>query len=439
MYLTQSAADRGRRSNDQGLSPALAEPRPGQHSSRGAKPGLRRVGVVAAVVTMTILLLGVAAPAAHGATPTNSSVEPHALTANPTCVKGSIGESICVYAHATSLEAEFNGFVSFGLSAAVLEASGEHEGDSIDASEELSSFKYDSTVTVPSDYYAGNACVVTVSFTTSVPEPTKLCASFDLFVPGVGGGYRLSGANGKVSGSGNAVEYGSLSTSPTANPVVGIASTPAGKGYWEVTRDGGVARFGDAGNYNDLPGLHVNVHDIVAIAPTSDGKGYWLIGADGGEFAFGDAGYHGSLPGLHIHVDDIVGMVATPNGKGYILVGRDGGVFVFGGVYHGSLPGLHIRVDDIVGILPTGAETGYVLVGSDGGSFVFGTGSGYYGSLPGRKVKVSDIVGIALSPDQHGYWMVGANASVYNFGDATYFGTPAGATSDLPITAISAT
>jgi hypothetical protein len=35
--------------------------------------------------------------------------------------------------------------------------------------------------------------------------------------------------------------------------------------------------------------------------------------------------------------------------------------------------------------------------------------------------------------------MVGANASVYNFGDATYFGTPAGATSDLPITAISAT
>ena len=436
MYLTQSAADRGRRPNERGLSPALAEPRPGQHSSRGARPGLRRVGVVAAVVTMTMLLLGVAAPAAHGATPTNSTVEPHALTANPTCVKGSIGQSICVYAHTTSLEAEFTGFVV--LSYGVLEASGAHEGTSFQASPlKISGFKYTYSVTVPSDYYKGEACAASLLSFSSTPTP--VCASFDLFVPGVGGGFRLSAANGKVSGSGNAVEYGSLSTSPKANPVVGIASTPDGKGYWEVTRDGGVARFGDAGNYNDLPGLHVNVHDIVAIAPTSDGKGYWLIGADGGEFAFGDAGYHGSLPGLHIHVDDIVGMVATPNGKGYILVGRDGGVFVFGGVYHGSLPGLHIRVDDIVGILPTGAETGYVLVGSDGGSFVFGTGSGYYGSLPGRKVKVSDIVGIALSPDQHGYWMVGANASVYNFGDSTYFGTPAGATSDLPITAISAT
>jgi hypothetical protein len=435
MYLGQSAAGRWRRSNDQGTSPALAEPRAGQQSSREDISGLRRIGVVAAVVTMTILLLGATAPAAQGATPTNSTVKPHALTANPTCVKGGTGQSICVYAHTTSLEAEFSGFVL--LSFGGLEASGAHEGTSIDTSLELSGFKYTYSVTVPSDYYSGKACAASLlSFSST---PTELCATFELFVPGVGGGYRLSAANGKVSGSGNAQEYGSLSTSPTSNPVVGLASTTDGKGYWEVTRDGGVARFGDAGNYNDLPGLHVRVDDIVAIAPTSDGKGYWLIGGDGGEFAFGDAGYHGSLPGLHIHVDDIVGMVATPNGKGYILVGRDGGVFVFGGVYHGSLPGLHIHVDDIVGILPTGAETGYVLVGSDGGSFVFGTGSGYYGSLPGRHVKVSDIVGIALSPDQHGYWMVGANASVYNFGDATYFGTPAGATSDLPITAISAT
>lgn len=88
-----------------------------------------------------------------------------------------------------------------------------------------------------------------------------------------------------VFGAGNAVEYGSLETTPAVDPVVGIASTPDGKGYWEVTRDGDVARFGDAGSYGDLPDLHVKVDDIVAIAPTSNGKGYWLIGADGGEFA----------------------------------------------------------------------------------------------------------------------------------------------------------
>jgi hypothetical protein len=34
---------------------------------------------------------------------------------------------------------------------------------------------------------------------------------------------------------------------------------------------------------------------IVAIAPTPDGGGYWLVGQDGGIFAFGDAQYHGSL------------------------------------------------------------------------------------------------------------------------------------------------
>lgn len=433
MYLTQSAADTGHASNGRGHS-SCAEQRAGRH---------HRFGVVAVVVTMTILFLGVTAPAAHGATPTPSdstsnasAANPHALTTNPTCVHGSLGESICVTAGTTTLKAEFSGFITgFGG----LQASGAHEGTSINTSLDLSGFSYTYSVTVPSDYYKGLACGASILGFFGSSEPSELCANFDLFVTGTGGGYRLSAANGKVTGSGNATEYGSLSTSPTTDPVVGIASTPDGKGYWEVTRSGGVARYGDAGNYNDLPGLHVHVDDIVAIAPTSDGKGYWLIGADGGEFAFGDAGYHGSLPGLHIHVDNIVGMVATPNGQGYILVGRDGGVFVFGGQYHGSLPGLHIHVDDIVGILPTGAETGYVLVGSDGGSFVFGTGSGYYGSLPGRKVKVTDIVGIALTADQHGYWMVGANATVYNFGDATYFGTPAGATSSLPITAIAAT
>ena len=433
MNREQPAADRWHASRDEGHSPPTGR-RARQRGLQTPKSAFRRAGVGAVVVTMiTAVLLGATAPTAHGATPalaTAARVESHALTANPTCAHGGIGESICVHALTTSLQVDFSGFVEgFGG----LQASGANEATSINVSLQLTGFDYKYTATVPSDYYQGKACAA------SLIETTPVCANFDLFVTGSGGGYRLSAANGRVFGVGNASVYGSLSTSPTANPVVGIGSTPDGKGYWEVTRNGAVARFGDAGNYNDLPGLHVRVGNIVAIAPTSDGKGYWLIGADGGEFAFGDAKYHGSLPGIHKHVDDIVGMVATPNGKGYVLVGKDGGVFVFGGQYHGSLPGLHIHVSDIVGILPTGAETGYVLVGSDGGAFVFGTGSGYYGSLPGRHQHIPDIIGIALSPDQHGYWMAGADAYVYDFGDATYFPVPAGASSNRPATAIAGT
>ena len=35
---------------------------------------------------------------------------------------------------------------------------------------------------------------------------------------------------------------------------------------------------------------------VVGIAATSDGGGYWLVGADGGVFTFGDAGFFGSIP-----------------------------------------------------------------------------------------------------------------------------------------------
>ncbi len=368
------------------------------------------------------------APAALGATPTSSSgALPH-TAATSVCSSGSNG-SVCVYAETGALKIVFSNI--FGGIGAV-SINGEHTGTVVSKSIELFG-NSTTTVSVPSDQYQGGACGV------SLLTEKEVCATVNLYVPGSGGGYWLSAAQGGVFSGGNARGYGSINTSAATDPVVGIASTPDGHGYWEVTRNGSVAHFGDAANYNDLPGLHKVVNDIVAIAPTSNGKGYWLVGADGGEFAFGDAGFHGSLPGIHKHVDDVAGMVATPNGDGYILVGNDGGVFVFGGSFHGSLPGIHKVVHDIVGILPTGAETGYVLVGADGGAFVFGTGSGFYGSLPGRDITESDIVGIALSPDQKGYWMAGADGTVYNFGDASYIGTPSGTDSELPVSAIAST
>ena len=64
-------------------------------------------------------------------------------------------------------------------------------------------------------------------------------------------------------------------------PVVGIASTPDGKGYVEVASDGGVFTFGDAGFYGSMGGQHLN-KPIVGIAVTPDGRGYWEVASDGG-------------------------------------------------------------------------------------------------------------------------------------------------------------
>ena len=58
---------------------------------------------------------------------------------------------------------------------------------------------------------------------------------------------------------------------------------------------------------------------VVGMAATPDGKGYWLVASDGGIFSFGDARFFGSEGGTQL-VAPAVGMAATPNGDGYWLV-----------------------------------------------------------------------------------------------------------------------
>ena len=79
-------------------------------------------------------------------------------------------------------------------------------------------------------------------------------------------------------------------------PIVGMAATPDGNGYWLVAADGGVFSFGAAGFHGSTGAIHLN-QPIVGMAATPDGNGYWLVAADGGVFSFGDAGFHGSTGG----------------------------------------------------------------------------------------------------------------------------------------------
>jgi hypothetical protein len=121
---------------------------------------------------------------------------------------------------------------------------------------------------------------------------------------------------------GQGVVYPSPSFGSTANlhlnkPIVGMASTPSGNGYWLVAADGGVFSFGGAVFYGSLAGLRLDA-PIVGIATTQTGMGYWLDGSDGGVFTFGDAGFFGSTPGSQGL--SVVGPVfPTPDQRGYWL------------------------------------------------------------------------------------------------------------------------
>jgi hypothetical protein len=180
-------------------------------------------------------------------------------------------------------------------------------------------------------------------------------------------------SGGVVIPVGNAPSYGSTGSLQLNRPIVGMAATPDGHGYWLVASDGGVFSFGDARFYGSLGSIHLN-QPIVGMAATPDGRGYWLVASDGGVFAVGDARFYGSLGSIHLN-QPIVGMAATPDGRGYWLVASDGGVFSFGDAgFYGSGIGQGIR-DQIIAISPSSDGLSYRLIGSDGTSYQFNRGA----------------------------------------------------------------
>ena len=64
---------------------------------------------------------------------------------------------------------------------------------------------------------------------------------------------------------------------------------------WSAS-DGGVYAFGDAAFHGSMGGMALNV-PVVGMAATPNGTGYWLAAADGGVFSFGSAPFEGSMGG----------------------------------------------------------------------------------------------------------------------------------------------
>jgi len=205
-------------------------------------------------------------------------------------------------------------------------------------------------------------------------------------------------------------------------PVVGMASTPDGLGYWVVASDGGIFAYGNATFEGSTGAVHVNA-PIVGVAATSDGGGYWLVAADGGIFAFGDATFLGSMGGQPLN-QPIVGMAATQSGRGYWLVAADGGIFSYGdATFMGSMVGTPLN-QPVVAMAATPTGRGYWMTASDGGIFAFGDAS-FEGSL-GATPLDKPVVGLAASPTGRGYWLVAADGGVFAYGDAPFEGSDGG-------------
>src|SRR5262249_23320615 len=80
----------------------------------------------------------------------------------------------------------------------------------------------------------------------------------------------------RAPAAGATVYLGSAARLSLVRPIVDMASTPTGKGYWLVASDGGIFSYGDAHFHGSTGGRPLN-KPIVGMTATRDGGGYWFV------------------------------------------------------------------------------------------------------------------------------------------------------------------
>jgi hypothetical protein len=158
------------------------------------------------------------------------------------------------------------------------------------------------TVTFGSTPATAVSCSSSTSCTATAPAGTA--GIVDVVVATAGGRSTLSPA-----------DRFTYATAPAPGPQPTPAPTP------ERPDRRGAAFYGSTGS------IRLN-QPIVGMAATPDGRGYWIVAQDGGVFSFGTAAFYGSTGSIRLN-QPIVGMAATPDGRGYWIVARDGGIFAF--------------------------------------------------------------------------------------------------------------
>jgi hypothetical protein len=106
-----------------------------------------------------------------------------------------------------------------------------------------------------------------------------------------------------------------------------------------------VFAFGDARYFGSTGTIHLAA-PVVGMADADNGRGYYLVSRDGGVFAFGNAQFRGA--NLDPSAPPAVGIASSASSNGYVIARADGHVFAFGTAYHGDASG--IEGPPVVGI-----------------------------------------------------------------------------------------
>ena len=243
------------------------------------------------------------------------------------------------------------------------------------------------------------------------------------------GGYWLVASDGSVYEFAGAPLLAAPVRNGTA-PVVGMAATPDGQGYWLADADGKITAVGSAQALGSASG----VHNVVAIAATPSGGGYWLATATGAILHFGDAAGYGSMAGVAL-TKPVVGLAATPSGRGYWMVAADGGIFAFGDApFRGSTGDIRLN-QPIVGMAATRSGDGYWMVAADGGIFAFN--APFFGST-GSQSLARPIAAMQRTPAGDGYWLTDSRGKVFGFGAAAVAGDASGCSLPAPVVGMAA-
>ncbi|HEY3240451.1 MAG TPA: phosphodiester glycosidase family protein [Acidimicrobiia bacterium] len=242
-------------------------------------------------------------------------------------------------------------------------------------------------------------------------------------------GYWMVSADGTVYRFGDARQHGYFKLGP--NQAVDLEPTPSGNGYWVVDDAGHVFGLGDAPHFGNAdPSKLVSGEKVTSLSATPSGAGYWIFTSKGRALTFGDAQHRGDLSAIKLN-GPVLDSVATPSGNGYYMVASDGGVFTFGDAgFYGSTGGIRLNAA-VQSLVPDPDGVGYWLVASDGGVFAFQ--APFRGSMGGTKLNrpVSGMVAFG-----NGYLMVGEDGGIFNFSDKPFHGSLGACPASSPVISV---
>ena len=151
---------------------------------------------------------------------------------------------------------------------------------------------------------------------STAPTPTTDISgtiAYNIVPTDPGSGYYVFGQQGELTGSATTTTSSTWTVPSTTTSTLRSWAwrrrlTVAGTGWSAPTA--GCTPAATPSSTASTGSLHLN-KPVVGMAATPDGKGYWFVASDGGIFAYGDAQFYGSTGSIHLN-KPIVGMAATP-------------------------------------------------------------------------------------------------------------------------------